>query len=127
MLRFRPPVPMVPHLAKRRVELAPGIVVPKGAMVVPSVVGAAANEKNADVFDPDNLVDPNFNKVFTFGAGQHKCPGRMYASQLLTVFIGVLASEYSWERRRTERSDNIIYAPTLFPEDNFYTFKKKAC
>ena len=36
ILRLRTPPPMVPNQAQRDFELAPGMVVPKGAIVIPS-------------------------------------------------------------------------------------------
>lgn len=57
----------------------------QGAMIIPSIRSAADNEEGADVYSPGGRYsDPNFNRVLTFGMGQHMCPGRKYAHQVRT-------------------------------------------
>ncbi|XP_065191839.1 uncharacterized protein LOC135822895 [Sycon ciliatum] len=124
-LRARPPVPMVPHLTKHEVVLDGKLKVPAGSMVIPSISIAAEHEPYAGVFNPDDgggAKDGQFNSTLVFGAGQHKCPGRMYAVQLLAVFMAVLARDFTVKRRLTAQSHNAIYLPTLVPADNWYVF-----
>eukprot|EP00041_Stephanoeca_diplocostata_P007449 m.105917 g.105917 ORF g.105917 m.105917 type:complete len:500 (-) comp16882_c0_seq1:75-1574(-) len=127
VLRYRPPVPMVPHIAKKTVQISEGVVCPKGAMVIPSIRSAADNEEGSDVYSPGGAYsDPNFSRVLTFGAGQHMCPGRKYAHQVVAVFIAVLVTEYDFSRRLTQKSRNTVFYPTLFPEDNLYKVHERA-
>ena len=124
-LRAKPPVPMVPHLTRHEVTLDGKLKLPPGTMVIPSISVAAEHERKAGVFDPDSgAIDGQFNTTLVFGAGQHKCPGRMYAVQLLAVFMGVLVRDVSFKRRLTSESHNAIYLPTLVPADNWYIFEK---
>jgi cytochrome P450 len=63
-------------------------------------------------------ADPMFVQCVTFGAGQHKCPGRRYAESLLTVFLAVLAQEYDFARVGTRpKVDEFVYFPTTFAND----------
>ena len=40
VLRYRPPAPMVPHIAQAPFKLTDGYTAPKGTMIIPSVVAA---------------------------------------------------------------------------------------
>jgi len=134
ILHFKPPVPMVPHLARQDTEIN-GIKIPKGAMVVPAVhstvpasspFGKTPSESKKETDFSTGVpksVDPDFDQVLVFGAGQHKCPGRKYAHQLLVVFLAVLATEYDFKRQLTPQSKGYAYMPTIFPADNLYTVR----
>jgi cytochrome P450 family 710 subfamily A protein len=141
ILHFKPPVPMVPHLAKRDTELAPGFTVPKGAMIIPAIYAVAQENSpfrgeptsptsptEEKIGDEENEIgtvpknaDPDFDKVLVFGAGQHKCPGRRYALQFVAAFLAILASEYEFKRILTPSSGGYLYLPTIFPGDSLYT------
>eukprot|EP00040_Diaphanoeca_grandis_P028306 m.163734 g.163734 ORF g.163734 m.163734 type:complete len:485 (-) comp31302_c0_seq1:142-1596(-) len=123
VLRYRPPVPMVPHMAKKTVTLEDGTVIAKGQLIIPSIVDSAANEEGADTFAPGGKYkDETFRTVLVFGQGPHMCPGRKYAWQLLATFIAISCSEFEFKRRKTSKSSNTVFFPTLFPEDNLYSF-----
>jgi sterol 22-desaturase len=122
LLHHKPPVPMIPHLALRDTTLG-GRPIPKGAILIPSMINAAKASGSSDVFDPylETLPDPEFVKTPLFGGGQHKCPGRRYAESLLTVFVSVLCTGYEFERVGPRPDvDDIMYYPTVFPGSNLF-------
>jgi len=149
ILHFRPPVPMVPHLARKDTELAPGFTVPKGAMIIPAIYSSTpesspfATPSTESTIEVDKKTvpssplptpeapvvpknsDPDFDKVLVFGAGQHKCPGRRYALQFVAAFLAILASEYEFKRILTPASNGYMYLPTIFPGDSLYTLSSR--
>lgn len=127
LLHYKPPVPMVPHLTLKD-TVVDGLKIAKGTVVIPSVIYAARTSGAALQFDPDTSdADAHFLKTFTFGAGQHKCPGRKYAESLLGVFCAVLSESYTIERvsPQAPKADEFIYFPTVFPKDSKFVMRKK--
>jgi len=154
VLHSHPPVPMVPHLARKDTEVAPGFTVPKGSMVIPAIYasqqeGLFNKEKSegsstsstststvkinilSEIKESENCGketlkhnDPDFDKALVFGAGQHKCPGRYYALQLVVIFLATVATKYQFKRTHTAKSSEYMYFPTIFPADNIYRLKK---
>jgi cytochrome P450 family 710 subfamily A protein len=125
VLRFRPPPVMVPQIASRQVSLPGGHVVPKGALVVPSLWSACMQGfPSPERFDPDRMLPPRqedqtYRKHFlTFGCGPHMCVGRNYAINHLMCYLAVLSTTVDWTRVRTAHSDEIIYLPTIYPADS---------
>ena len=125
-LRFRPPAPMVPQLAAVDFELKPGLVAPKGSLVIPSLlapVWSGAGFPDAERFDPDRMgpdrkEDVAHGKHFlTFGCGPHACVGYQYAINHLIAYTARLAATVEWSRRRTPQSDDLMYLPTIYPAD----------
>lgn len=56
VLRFRPPAPMVPQVAKRPFRLTDDYVAPKGAFIIPDIVSACHQGfTDAKEFDPDRF------------------------------------------------------------------------
>jgi len=43
----------------------------------------------------------------------------------LTTFIAILASEYEWTHYPTDKSEEIIFLPTIFPADGCIIQMKK--
>eukprot|EP00934_Nitzschia_sp_Nitz4_P007201 Nitzschia sp. Nitz4//scaffold41_size133979//35657//37285//NITZ4_003334-RA/size133979-processed-gene-0.43-mRNA-1//1//CDS//3329551431//7191//frame0 len=119
ILHHKPPVPMIPHLSKKD-SVVNGHNVPAGAILIPSLFYAArVNGVSAEFLPEREDQDSQFVKCMTFGGGQHKCPGRRYAEMLLCVFLGVVATDYRFERvGERPDEDNFIYFPTLFPAEN---------
>lgn len=119
LLHHKPPVPMIPHLSLKPSYFGSHYI-PKGSLVIPSLFYSARESGSSVEFLPErNDQDSQFVKCMTFGGGQHKCPGRMYAETQLTVFLALVAANYRFERigeRPTE--DDFIYFPTLFPIQN---------
>lgn len=125
VLHHRPPVPMVPYLAKKATSLG-GYSIPKGSIVIPSIAYAARMSEVGLAFDPER-TDPDSETVPIFGAGQHKCPGQRYVQSFLTVFLGVVAGGYDLERVGPRPSaDDIIYLPTLFPAKNDFLITERS-
>lgn len=117
---------MVPQLAAVDFPLADGIVAPKGSVVIPSLmapVWSGEGFPNADKFDPERMgpgreEHVKYGKHFlTFGCGPHSCVGYQYAVNHLIAFLARMASTVEWERRRTEKSDEFLYLPTIYPAD----------
>jgi cytochrome P450 family 710 subfamily A protein len=139
VFRFRPPVPMVPHIAQGDITVnynqnpsksdkSETVTFPKGSIVIPSISFTSENEPNAARFEPENFADHDFNQVLVFGAGAHKCPGRKYAAQVLTVFL-VLMARYEFTPLESDQPRNpdskqssnpYLYLPTLFPAFSKY-------
>jgi sterol 22-desaturase len=126
MLHHKPPVPMIPHLSRGPTTLN-GHAIGKGTICIPSImysgrVGGGSLEFVPEREDADSL----FVKVTTFGAGQHKCPGRRYAESLLTVFLAVLAQDFDFARVGPRPdADDFIYYPTIFPSDSNFLITRR--
>jgi len=103
----------------------------KGTVVVPSIFAAnREGYEDPEKFNPDRFTDeavkalghgnatPGDSGTFlTFGAGPHSCMGYRYAQQQLITFLAILAHEYSFERKHTDKMHDIEYAPTIYPSD----------
>lgn len=124
LLHYRPPVPMVPHLTKKATSLG-GHFLGQGTIAIPSIMYSARSCGASDEYIPERPdSDPLFVRTLTFGAGQHKCPGRRYAESLLAVFMAILATNYDFERiGRRPTEDEFIYFPTLFPKENMFMIR----
>ena len=127
LLHHKPPVPMIPHIAKRTTTLG-GRTIPKNTIVIPSITYSARTSGASTEFLPDRTDDDSmFVSTVVFGAGQHKCPGRRYAESLLLVFLGVLVQNYDFTRvNRRPTMDEFVYYPTTFPNDCHFIITKRA-
>lgn len=128
LLHYKPPVPMVPYLTLKD-TVVDGLKIAKGTVVIPSIIYAARTTGVALKFDPETSdPDSHFLKTFTFGLGQHKCPGRKYAESLLSVFCAVLSESYTIERvaAQAPKADDFIYFPTVFPKDSKFILRSNA-
>ena len=127
LVHHKPPVPMIPHMSKKVSQLG-GYTVNKGAVIIPSLTYSAPAQVTDNFYQANPAAKPDdaqFLQTLTFGAGQHKCPGRRYAETLLTMFLGVLAQEYDFGRTGPRPSaDQFMYFPTLFPIDCEFTIRK---
>lgn len=133
VLRLRAPAPMVPQLALTNYKLKDGYVVPKGTLVMPSLNAVTLSGfPNAEAFDPDRFSDDRKEELLygkhlvTFGHGPHYCVGKEYAINQLTCFLALLATTCDYDRVRTERSDEWIYLPTIYPHDALVAFAPRA-
>lgn len=117
ILRYRPPVPMLPHIARQDMDLQ-GTHVPAGTMVVASIEKAVPKR----AFSPKTNKDKGFDETHTFGAGAHKCPGRFYAATSVAIFVALLAAEYDFEPLVQDAPDKLVYFPTLFPQQASFKF-----
>lgn len=127
LLHLKPPVPMVPHISKRPSYLG-GHYIPTGTIAIPSLFySARVSGYSTTEFYPERKdADSQFLKCMTFGAGQHKCPGRRYAESLVVVFMAILASEFRLERCGERPGvDDFIYFPTHFPSRSDFLIHAK--
>ncbi|EPY42366.1 cytochrome p450-like protein [Angomonas deanei] len=129
-LRLYPPAPMVPMKAHSDFQLDEKTVVPKGSMVIPSLVACCREGfTNPDEYDPDRMgperqEDRKFAKQFIpFGVGPHRCVGYNYAINHLTVYLAMISYYMEWDRKRTPDSDKVLYLPTLYPHDCLCTWR----
>ncbi|KAL1992716.1 hypothetical protein VTN49DRAFT_4748 [Thermomyces lanuginosus] len=126
-LRFRPPVIMVPYMAKRDFPVTPDYTIPKGSMVVPSIYPATHDPEaypNPETFDPDRWISGDAEKHpknwLVFGTGPHYCLGQTYAQNTLIGLIGKASMFVDWKHHRTPDSDKIKVFATIFPQDDLH-------
>ncbi|MDT7539404.1 MAG: hypothetical protein QOI82_2989, partial [Actinomycetota bacterium] len=89
LLRFEPPVPLLPRLATRPGTIG-GVDVPAGTLLV---AGLAAANRDPDVYAEPDVFDPDREEgeLLTFGFGPKFCPGwNLARSQLLAALDVVL-------------------------------------
>lgn len=122
-LRYRPPVIMVPYMAKRDFPVTDKITISKGSMVIPSVWPATHDEDaypNADSFDPDRWVsgtaEQHPKNFLVFGTGPHYCLGQTYAQVTLAGMVGKASMTMNWEHTPTPKSEDIKVFATIFPQ-----------
>jgi C-22 sterol desaturase len=121
-LRYRPPVIMVPYLAKKDFPLTPEYTVPKGSMVIPTTYPALHDPEAypmPDEFIPDRWITGDAEKQvknwLVFGTGPHYCLGQTYATYNLMAMIGKAAMEVDWKHEITPTSEEIKVFATIFP------------
>ena len=121
-LRYRPPVIMVPYLAKKDFPITDTYTAPKGSMVIPSVYPATHDPEaypNPDIFDPERWITGDAEKQvknwLVFGTGPHYCLGQTYAQNNLIAMIGKASLLLDWEHTITDRSEDIKVFATIFP------------
>ncbi|MCJ1313480.1 RNA polymerase C-22 sterol desaturase [Agyrium rufum] len=124
-LRYRPPVILVPYLAKKDFPITPTYTIPKGSMVIPSVYPALHDPEaypNPDTFDPDRWISGDAElqtkNWLVFGTGPHYCLGQTYAQMNLIAMIGKASLDLDWVHHATPTSEDIRIFATLFPQDD---------
>jgi C-22 sterol desaturase len=128
LLRWRPPVIMVPYKVKKAFPITPTYTVPKGAMVIPSVYPALRDPEiyeNPDEFDPERYYsgdaeEKGAKNFLVFGTGPHYCLGQHYAQLNLVLCLGKAALEVDWKHHATPLSDEIKVFATIFPKVSFH-------
>ena len=125
-LRYRPPVIMVPYLAKKDFPITEGYTVKKGSMIIPSVWPATHDPEaypNPDTFDPERWITGDAEKQvknwLVFGTGPHYCLGQTYAQLNLMAMIGKASMELDWVHYPTPVSEDIEVFATIFPQVSF--------
>lgn len=126
LLRYRPPVLMVPYLAKKAFPITDTYTVPKGAMIIPTVYPALRDPEiytNPDLYDPDRYVTGDAEikgakNFLVFGTGPHYCLGQVYAQLNLALMIGKAAMHLDWVHHPTPLSEEIKVFATIFPMDD---------
>jgi len=131
ILRIRPPATLVPQEAQNDFPLTDDIIVPKGALITPSLWKASSygypdpEKFDPDRFSPERQEDVKYAKNFlVFGAGPHACMGKEYAVNHLIAFVSIMSTSVGWERKRTRKSDEILFGPTIYPADCLVRMQK---
>ncbi|TVY83776.1 Cytochrome P450 [Lachnellula suecica] len=134
LLRYRPPVIMVPYLAKKAFPITPTYTVPKGAMIIPTVYPALRDPEvyeNPDYYDPERYFSGDAEvkgakNFLVFGTGPHYCLGQVYAQNNLALMIGKASMHLDWVHHPTPTSEDIKVFATIFPMDDCpLTFTKR--
>lgn len=122
-LRYRPPVIMVPYLAKKDFPITDTYTVKKGSMVIPSVWPATHDPEaypNPDTYDPERWISGDAEKQvknwLVFGTGPHYCLGQTYAQLNLMAMIGKASMLLDWKHTPTPISEDIEVFATIFPQ-----------
>lgn len=124
LLRWRPPVIMVPYKAKKAFPITENYTVPKGAMIIPTTYVALRDPeiyKNPDDFDPDRYYsgdaeEKGSKNFLVFGTGPHYCLGQHYAQLNLALFLGKASVLLDWKHHPTEDSEKIKVFACIFPK-----------
>jgi C-22 sterol desaturase len=122
VLRYRPPVLMVPYLVKKDFPVTDSYTVPKGSMVIPTTWPALHDPEvypNPDHFDPDRWITGDAEQAnknwLVFGTGPHVCIGQNYAQMNLMALVGKASMFLDWKHDITPRSEEIKIFATIFP------------
>ncbi|KAI1083627.1 cytochrome P450 61 [Whalleya microplaca] len=126
LLRWRPPVLMVPYKAKKAFPITENYTVPKGAMIIPTTYVALRDPdvyENPDEFDPERYYtgdaeEKGSKNYLVFGTGPHYCLGQHYAQLNLALFVGKASLQLDWKHHATPESERIKVFATIFPKDD---------
>ncbi|CAI4216974.1 unnamed protein product [Parascedosporium putredinis] len=124
LLRYRPPVLMVPYVAKKAFPITDTYTVPKGAMIIPSTYLSLRDPEvyeDPDVFNPDRYYSGDAElkgakNYLVFGTGPHYCIGQTYAQLNLALFVGKASILLDWKHYPTPKSEEIKVFATIFPQ-----------
>lgn len=123
VLRYRPPVIMVPYLVKKAFPVTDTYTVPKGSMIVPSCYPALHDPEaypDPEAYNPDRWITGDAEKAtknwLVFGTGSHYCLGQTYAQMNLMAMIGKASMHLNWVHHATPLSEHIKVFATLFPQ-----------
>ncbi|OAA44407.1 cytochrome P450 61 [Metarhizium rileyi] len=134
LLRYRPPVLMVPYEVKKAFPITDSYTVPKGSMVVPTTYMALHDPEvyeNPDYFDPERYYSGDAEvkgakNYLVFGTGPHYCLGQVYAQLNLALMLGKASVQMDWTHHPTPLSEEIKVFATIFPKDDCpLTFEKR--
>ncbi|CAD6903160.1 unnamed protein product [Tilletia controversa] len=126
-LRLKPPVIMVPYVARKPFPIDPNYTAPKGSMVIPSFWNSLhdpAVYPQPDELRPerwmegkDSPAEMNPKNYLVFGSGPHYCIGQQYALMHLTAVLGTASVLMDWEHEITPLSEQVEVIATIFPKD----------
>lgn len=124
-LRVKPPVLMVPYLAKQPFPITKDYTVPKGAMVIPTFYPSLHDPEtyeDPESFNPnrwENATEEMIKKNYlVFGYGSHACIGRNYVMTLFTAMLGKVMLYADLVHHKTDLSEEIKVFATIFPKDD---------
>lgn len=133
-LRYRPPVIMVPYIAKKDFPITDSYTVPKGSMIIPCVYPAAHDAEayeDPETFNPDRWITGNAEEQhknwLIFGTGPHYCLGQTYAQLNLMALVGKASMHLNWEHFPTPKSEEIKVFATIFPQVSIQKFVWCGC
>ena len=93
MLRWEPPIGVLPRIAPEDVVLA-GRHVPAGSLVLMGI--ASANRDETMYRDPDRFdIDRRAGRLLTFGFGSHYCPGSHLAKAQIVAGVRALLDRFA--------------------------------
>ncbi|EQK97534.1 cytochrome P450 61 [Ophiocordyceps sinensis CO18] len=126
LLRYRPPVLMIPYLVKKAFPITDSYTVPKGSMLIPTTYMALHDPdvyENPDHFDPERYYSGDAEvkgakNYLVFGTGPHYCLGQVYAQLNLALFLGKASVQLNWTHHPTPLSEEIKVFATIFPKDD---------
>ncbi|CDK25336.1 unnamed protein product [Kuraishia capsulata CBS 1993] len=133
-LRYRPPVIMVPYVAKKAYPISESYTVPKGAMIIPTTYPALHDPEvydDPEEFIPERWVEgskasKNTKNWLVFGTGTHVCLGQNYVKMVFAALVGKAFLFHDIEHTITPLSEKIKVFATLFPQDDLILkFKKR--
>lgn len=124
LLRWRPPVIMVPYKAKKPFPISDSYTVPKGAMIIPTTYLALRDPdvyENPDEFDPERYYtgdaeEKGAKNYLVFGTGPHYCLGQHYAQLNLVLCLGKASLLMDWKHHSTPVSEEMKVFATIFPK-----------
>lgn len=124
LLRWRPPVLMVPYMVKKPFPITETYTAPKGSMVIPTTYMALRDPEvyeNPDEFDPERYYtgdaeEKGAKNFLVFGTGPHYCLGQHYAQMNLCLFLGKASLKLHWKHHATPLSEEIKVFATIFPK-----------
>ncbi|OQU97880.1 hypothetical protein CLAIMM_03752 isoform 1 [Cladophialophora immunda] len=124
-LRYRPPVILVPYVAKKDFPVTEDYTLKKGSMIIPSIWPATHDPEaypNPDSFEPERWItgdaDKQVKNWLVFGTGPHYCLGQTYAQLNLMAMIGKASILLDWVHEPTPISEDIEVFATIFPQDH---------
>jgi C-22 sterol desaturase len=133
-LRLRPPVIMVPYVAKKDFPISDTYTVPKGSMIIPTVYPSLHDPEvyeRPDEFVPERWLPDgdgtkNAKNWLVFGTGPHYCLGQKYALMNFTNMIGKACMNLDFTHKVTPLSEKVRVFATIFPDDDcLLQFKKR--
>lgn len=126
-LRLKPPVIMVPYMARQPFPISETYTAPKGSMVIPSFWNSLHDPTaypSPDEFRPERWLEgaespaaKHPKNYLVFGSGPHNCIGKEYAMQHLIAVMGNASVLLNWEHKRTELSEKVMVIATIYPKD----------
>jgi len=125
ILRYRPPVLMIPYQSIKEWDLCPEYKVPKGSMLIPTFWPALHDPNvypdpdsfNPDRWGPNGTAEKHPKNFMVFGCGTHYCLGKEYAVMHLMNTIGTASITMNWTHNVTPDSEKIVIFATTYPSD----------
>lgn len=125
LLRYRPPVLMVPYVVKQPFPVTDDYTAPKGSMIIPTLYPALHDPEvypDPDSFVPERWLNPvgdmEKRNWLVFGSGPHVCLGKNYVLMLFTGMLGKFLMNSELHHTITPLSEQIKVFATIFPQDD---------